>query len=172
MTSVLPDSSLFPKVSDLQVFSAYFVADVVADVMSYYNELSNSWSNTQMYLRRCSLAQLAESVALELHACSTIGSHECGDKQVDSEERRGMQGNQGSHGGRSGQGGQGHGGLSQGGGGGGGGGGQGVEAVEAGKGVEVEGVEVARAVVARGVVVFVFLWDVLKASFFEISHTQ
>ena len=80
-----------PKVSDLQVLSTYFVADVVADIFRYYEELASSWPIPQTYLRRCSLVQIAESVALELHAYSTVGGHELGDK------RNG--GNQGSQGG-------------------------------------------------------------------------
>jgi hypothetical protein len=51
--------------------SVYFVADVVAGIVYYYDELASLWPIPRAYLSKCSLAQLAESVALELRASSS-----------------------------------------------------------------------------------------------------
>ncbi|KIM88762.1 hypothetical protein PILCRDRAFT_85270 [Piloderma croceum F 1598] len=114
---------------------AYFVPDVVMNIVCYYNELASSWPIPQTYLAKYSLAQIRESVALELHAlCSvfapttlsdTVGGSGSGQNVRGGgrgDEPAGIQGNrsgtggqhvqnikndQGGRGGRGGQGGQG-----------------------------------------------------------------
>jgi len=49
-----------------QFLSIYFVADVVTNIVFYYNELAYSCPIPQTYLRKYSLAQIGENVALEL----------------------------------------------------------------------------------------------------------
>jgi hypothetical protein len=60
-------------VTDIQQYlSAYFVPDVVTNIVCYYNELTSSWPIPQTYLAKYLLAQIKESVALELHALCSV----------------------------------------------------------------------------------------------------
>ena len=64
----------FLTVADVeQYLSTYFVPDVVTSIVCYYNELASSWPIPQTYLAKHLLAQIGESVALELHSlCSAF----------------------------------------------------------------------------------------------------
>ena len=92
--------------SDLQNFlSVYFLADVVAGIICYYDELASLWPIPRLYLSKYSLAELAESVALELHASSSRSTPATLSSTGGSSA--GVQGTQGGHsGGHGGQGGQ------------------------------------------------------------------
>ena len=115
--SSLSNSLLFPpsKVSDLQNFlSVYFLADVVAGIVCYYDELASLCPIPRSYMSKFPLAELAEGVALELHASSprsrsTIFSStvsHVGSNTAGGSNMVGVQGGQSGQGGHGGQGGQ------------------------------------------------------------------
>ena len=91
--------------SNLQIFLPVYY--VVAGIVYYYDELASLWPIPRAYLSKCSLAQLAESVALELHASSstftpatfssTVGGSGAGVQggQSDSDGRGGQEGGRG-----------------------------------------------------------------------------
>ena len=81
--------------------------DVVTSIVCFYNELASSWPIPQTYLAKHLLAQIGESVALELHSlCSafvptaltaTVGGSSGGQNvrgDGHGDERAGIQGNQ------------------------------------------------------------------------------
>ena len=104
-------------VADIQQFlSVYFVPNVVMSIVCYYNELASSWPIPQTYLARFPLAQIGESVALELHALCSVsvpttltdmvggsgsGQHVRGDAHGDAhgDAQGGIQGNRSGIGG-------------------------------------------------------------------------
>ena len=94
LASGLLGSLLPSKVSRLQDFlSVYFVPDVVASIGRYYDELASSYPIPQSYLCKYSLAQLEESIALELWDASESYSDQ-DQRKVDG--KRGIQASQGS----------------------------------------------------------------------------
>jgi hypothetical protein len=87
----------FLTVADVQQYlSTYFIPDVVMSIVCYYNELASSWPIPQTYLAKYSLAQIGESVALELHAlCSVFAPTALTDTVVGSNRGQGGQGGRG-----------------------------------------------------------------------------
>jgi len=90
-------------VSNLQNFLLVYY--VVAGIVYYYDELASPWPIPRVYLNKCSLAQLAESVALEFHALSSTITPATFSSTVDGSDAV-VQGGQSGSNGRGGQDGQ------------------------------------------------------------------
>jgi hypothetical protein len=98
LTSILPNpiAIVFLTVANIQQYLlAYFIPDVIMSIVCYYNELASSWPIPHTYLAKYLLAQIRESVVLELHAlCSLFTPTPLTDSVVGSSSSQNVRGDE------------------------------------------------------------------------------